>query len=194
MHVRHKLSQSLQQAILPVVLLLIFFFCIAFLQALTIPRGYGPDELAHIDYIYHLAWPGTLPIHGVTTSVWNDAALNPQAMQPPLYYLLATPIVTLLHGQSEEVQTLGLRMVSVVIGMCSVVLSYLLGRRLTPHRPQFAFALAALVASLPMFTYVSAYVTNDGLATLICIGIVLCWTYVLERQDRLSLETVWKAL
>ena len=151
----------------PLTLLLLFFVCNTMLWALIIPRGNGPDELAHIDYIEHLALHGTLPIFGTTPQTTNPNALNPQAMQPPLYYLLATPIRLALGNQPVLVQLRGLRAFSVLIGAGTVALCYRLGRTLVPAQRSFALSVAALVACLPMFT-------------LIGLAVLLCWARLLQ--------------
>src|SRR5678809_842599 len=79
----------------PLALLLLTFFCTALLWAFIIEPGRAPDEWDHFDYIRHLAIRHTLPIYGQTLRIRNPDALNSEAQQPPLYYLLATPFYLL---------------------------------------------------------------------------------------------------
>src|SRR5690349_8497883 len=71
-------------------LLLLAFFCTTLLWAFIVEPGRAPDEWDHFDYIRHLVIRHTLPIYGQTPRFTNPNALNSEAQQPPLYYLLAT--------------------------------------------------------------------------------------------------------
>ena len=157
----------------PLALLLLAFLCNTLLWALVVPPNSPPDEQAHFEYIQHLALRHTLPVYGQTPFVSNAEALNPQAMQPPLYYLLATPIALMLQNQPLVWQYVGLRALSALFGALTVALSYRLARELVPKRPVFALVLAALIAFNPMFTYMSAAINNDSLVNLIYAALLL---------------------
>ncbi len=166
----------------PLALLLLAFLCNTILWALVVPPNSAPDEQAHFEYIQHLALRNTLLVYGKTPYISNPQALNPQAMQPPLYYLLATPIALVLQGQPIVWQYAGLRALSALFGMLTVALSYVLGRELVPEHPAFALVLAALIGLNPMFTFMSAAINNDNLATLIYAALLLMFWRGLHRQ------------
>src|SRR5262249_54999504 len=110
--------------------------------------------------IRHLARTHTLPIYGQTPRIANPHALNSETQQPPLYYLLAIPFYSILGGQVETQQYLAIRLLSAMLGTVAVALTYALGRVLAPQRPEFALALAAVVGFNPMFTFMSAAISN----------------------------------
>lgn len=166
----------------PLTLLLLTFLCNTLLWALVMPPNSAPDEQAHFEYIQHLALRHTLPIYGQTTSTANPQALNPEAMQPPLYYLLATPLALLLQGQPAVWQYAGLRAVSALLGALTVAVSYMLGRALAPERPLFALVLATLIAFNPMFMYMSAAINNDNLVNLIYAALLLMFWHGVQQQ------------
>jgi len=59
------------------------------------------------------------------------------------------------------------RLITVVIGAGSVVLSYLAVRELFPDRPALALGATALAAFNPMFIFVNASVNNDAMTTFV---------------------------
>lgn len=59
------------------------------------------------------------------------------------------------------------RLFSVALGAGTVIVTYLLGRRLFPERTEVRLGAAALNAFLPMFLFVSGSVNNDNLSNLL---------------------------
>jgi len=157
----------------PLTLLLLAFAANALLWAMVVPPGNAPDEWAHFDYIRHIALHGALPIYGQTTHISNPAVLNSEAILPPLYYLLATPLQIALGGYAVTWQMLGLRAFSALLSTITVALVYLLGRALAPNRPEFALTCAALVGFNPMFSFISAAINSDNLINLIYAALLL---------------------
>lgn len=66
------------------------------------------------------------------------------------------------------------RLFSVLLGACTVYLTYLLGREVAPERPEIALGAAAVNAFTPMFLFISGAVNNDNLAIpLASLGVLL---------------------
>ncbi|HYO89856.1 MAG TPA: glycosyltransferase family 39 protein, partial [Candidatus Limnocylindrales bacterium] len=59
------------------------------------------------------------------------------------------------------------RLFSVLLGAGTVLVTYALGRRIFPERPEVALGAAALNAFLPMFLFISGSVNNDNLSNLL---------------------------
>lgn len=59
------------------------------------------------------------------------------------------------------------RLFSVALGAGTVLVTYALGRRIFPERPEVALGAAALNAFLPMFLFISGSVNNDNLSNLL---------------------------
>ena len=77
------------------------------------------------------------------------------------------------------------RWVNVGCGVLAVWLTWRLGRRLWPRRPQLAWGAAALVAFNPQFIYLSAAMNNDVLAAAMGAGILLlCVEWLQEGPSR----------
>jgi 4-amino-4-deoxy-L-arabinose transferase-like glycosyltransferase len=171
----------------PLTLLLLAFTCNTLLWALIIPAGHAPDEWAHFDYILHLTTHRTLPIYGQTRSSIDAANFSKEAMQPPLYYLLAAPLQIALD-KTGDWQIIGLRIYSILLGAITVAISYMFGRRLAPRQPTFALGIASLVAFNPMFTFMCASITNDNLINLIFAGLALLFLIGLQQP---SVSRAW---
>lgn len=169
-------------ALHPLALVLLAFFCNTLLWAYVVESGRAPDEWDHFDYIRHLVYRHSLPIYGVTPRFTNPNALNSETQQPPLYYLLGMPFY-LLGGQTPTSQVLAVRVLSVLLGTATVALTYALGRAVAPKRRAFALALATIVGFNPMFTFMSAAISNDVLINAIFPALLLLLCYLLRQQS-----------
>ncbi|MHB1356120.1 MAG: ArnT family glycosyltransferase [Anaerolineae bacterium] len=65
------------------------------------------------------------------------------------------------------------RLISILLGACTILFTYLIGREFWPQRPWLALAGAALLAFTPMFLFISASVSNDNL--IILTSTLACW-------------------
>ena len=66
------------------------------------------------------------------------------------------------------------RLITVVIGAGSVVLTYFAVRDLFPNRPALALGATALTAFNPMFIFVNASVNNDAMTTFVgCLNLLM---------------------
>ncbi len=155
------------------------------------PLGASPDELSHLHYLTGIADHARLPPAG-----------EPERQQPPLYYLLGA-IVAKLTGDDSRL----IRLVSVVLGVLTILTIFLVARRLFPLRPYLAIGAAALVALLPEAQYLAGAINDDNLAwlagaLLVLAGVVVMQSAVLTTRLALGAglavalavlakETVW---
>lgn len=97
-----------------------------------------------------------------------------EAMQPPLYYLLAEP-EWLLGARFGG--TLGAvyaaRLFSALIAACLAPLAYLLALAVRPGAERMALLAAGLAALLPGYMLNATQITNDGLAAVLGAGLAL---------------------
>jgi len=125
------------------------------------------DGDGHLDYIRTVATRGVLPHSG-----WGS-----QSYQPPLYYLLASPLWA--DGDPKRVQLL-----SLALSVATLLTYYrLLSRTRLVRDTRGRFWGLALVALLPQFVMFGLYVSNDALAMLIGALIALVAS---ESADRLT--------
>lgn len=186
---------ALLQRNLPFVLLLAIYLLVAGLFAVFTPAWQNPDEPAHYNYIAQIARGGCCPV--IQMGDWDAAYLDrlksarfaPDLLselgsvqyedhQPPLYYLLQTPLFTLTGGSLTA-----LRLFSVVMGAGIVCCVYALGLLVMPQLRQAALAAAALVAFLPQHVAVLASVNNDALANLLIAAVLLACVLYLRGRD-----------
>ncbi len=80
------------------------------------------------------------------------------------------------------------RLLSVLMGLGTVYLTYRLGRELFPAHPEIGLAGAAFTAFTPMFLFISASVNNDNLATLLASAIL----WLLVRAVRRAEHPSWR--
>ncbi len=74
------------------------------------------------------------------------------------------------------------RFLSVLLGLGTVIVTYLLARQLFPKRPEVALGAAALNAFLPMFLFISGSVNNDNLSNLLGNGLILLIVLLLKAD------------
>ncbi len=162
-------------------LILLVYLALGAGYALLTPLWQAPDEPAHYNNIAHIARTGSLPVlqPGDYDQAYleklkaegfpPDLSIGPvryEGHQPPLYYLLMTPLLWLLQGAGLQLQVWGLRLVNVGIGALVIFFIWLSARRLFPKRPQVALLALGFVAFLPMHIAMSASINNDTLAEL----------------------------
>jgi len=162
--------------------------------AVFTPAWQAPDEPAHFNYVRCLAEGKGLPIllpgdypHQYLEEIkarrfppdMPIAPLRYEFHQPPLYYLLATPVYLLFRGT-----LLPLRLLSVGLGGLLLLAIWRLLWMAFPGREGLALATVAFVAFLPMHVAFSAAVNNDVLAELwLVLGVWGLLRYLRDGQD-----------
>jgi hypothetical protein len=162
--------------------------------AVLTPVWQVPDEPAHYNYVRSLAEGRGFPVLeqgdydqaylNRLTSEGFPAELSVEALeyedhQPPLYYLLATPIYVLSDGA-----VLPLRMFSVLLGAGLLMVVFGTVRTIFPTRPELALMAAAFVAFIPQHLTMTAGVNNDTLAELAVGGTLWALAgYAGRRQE-----------
>jgi 4-amino-4-deoxy-L-arabinose transferase-like glycosyltransferase len=174
--------------------------------ALLTPAWQVPDEPAHYNYIRQIAEEGRLPI--IKTGDWDSdyqarlissgfasqytgemGRIEYEDHQPPLYYLLASPVYALSGGDLRA-----LRLFSVLIGLGVVVGCYLLLQRLWPQQPFIPPAATAVLAFIPQHLAMLGGVNNDPLAEL-CVVLVFWRALVyLEADEARPRAALWLGL
>jgi hypothetical protein len=123
------------------------------------------------------------------TPVFPDGTTFPQneAIQPPLYYVLMTP-VALLVPWSQRV--LVMRLLGTSFVMLAVLLLYAAVREVSPHRPLAAGLAAAILGTMAGVTSVLSQVQNDALLLPLCVGTF----WLLARDLRRRRAGLWLPL
>ncbi len=162
------------------VILLVAYLLAGSLFAIYTPPWQVPDEPAHYNNVAHIAKTITLPVlhmgdynqRKLQTLLdtkflrrFSPGTLLYESYQPPLYYLLATPIFWLSDGD-----LLALRLFGVLLGALSVLLLYLCLALVFPGKTLIPLGAAAFSALLPMHMALAASVNNDGLAELLMMA------------------------
>lgn len=159
------------------------YLLVALLYVAATPPWQAPDEPAHYNYIAHIVATGRLPV--LHPGDYNQTLLETllqthfapklptgglryEAYQPPLYYLLATPVFLLTEGSLTM-----LRLLNVFLGGLNILLLFLCLETVFPGKPLITVGATAFVALLPMHVAVTAAVNNDGLADLLISAAML---------------------
>jgi len=181
---RDRLLERLSLAAICVV-----YLAVTLAYSLMTPAWEANDEAQHAGYVQHLLEHRSLPplasesgheahqppLYYALAALWQ-AALGVPSFRPdpipredPIVIVpgRATPELMLSHDYGEEQRTHArylhlLRLLSVVLGLLTVLLTYV-AARLATGRADVALAAAAFVALLPKLNVVSAVVTNDAL-------------------------------
>ncbi|MBE2197486.1 MAG: DUF2142 domain-containing protein [Anaerolinea sp.] len=162
-------------------LIVFVYLMLGALFATLTPPWQAPDEPAHYNYVRQLAagqWPvmelgdydeaykneavssGFAPQYDVSVITYED-------WQPPLYYLLLTPLFWLTGGS-----LLALRLASLLLGAGVVALAYGVAWRLFGGKGWLAAGTAVFVAFIPQHLAILASVNNDALAELLIAAIL----------------------
>ena len=178
-------------------LILLFYLALGAGYALLTPVWQAPDEPAHFNNIVHIAQTGRLPV--LQPGDYDQAYLEKlkaerfppelsiapvryEGHQPPLYYLLMTPLLWLLQGAGLTAQVWALRLLNVGIGALVIFFIWLGARRLFPKRPRVALLAAGFTAFLPMHIAMSAAINNDALAELFIVAVMFRLLGALQEE------------
>ncbi|MFN2251698.1 MAG: DUF2142 domain-containing protein [Anaerolineae bacterium] len=191
--------------------LAIGYLVVAVMWAVAVPLLEKPDEVHHAAYVRFVERESRLPVQAGET----DAFVEPEAQQPPAYYVAAAQLLRMMHatglpawdpedwvprinpafaGDPASLTTntfwlhgvadglpepqpsldlLVLRLVNVLLGLATVVLTYRIGLLVFAQRHWPALAAAALVAFLPQLTFVTSSVSNDPLSWAVSAAYLL---------------------
>ncbi len=163
-------------------ILLSLYLAGAIFHAATLPTGAtgyqnAPDEAAHVAYIRSLS-------QGVMPTQANSAAdpLGYEWHQPPLYYAIGTLFLPL--GER------GLRGLSILCGVLTLLVIYRTARLLKPDDPDFAIVAMGVAALIPTHLAVTSAVNNDSLLEL-CCSVVLYLLLIAFRSGLNLWRAVW---
>lgn len=183
--VAHKLL-----AHMPAIAILVVFLFVGTLYVAYTPIWQAPDEPAHYNYIRALGEGRGLPVMApgdydqaylerLTAERFppdlSIAPLEYEDHQPPLYYLLATPVYWLFQGSVRA-----LRLFSLLLGGVAVALIFLILREFIPDRPGVAWLGGGLVAFIPQFVAMMASINNDALL----LALLWLWLWLALRYLR----------
>jgi 4-amino-4-deoxy-L-arabinose transferase-like glycosyltransferase len=173
-----------------VAIIVVLYALLAGSYVLNTPAWQAPDEPAHYNYIVDIATRWRLPVLQMgdydqeLLDALRRSGFPPEASidqvryegyQPPLYYLMATPIFWLSNGN-----LLALRFWGVFLGVCTILTLYRCLELVFPGKPLISVSATAFAALLPMHIAMNAAVNNDSLAELLVAGsllVLLRWMY-----------------
>ena len=174
----------------PAMAILAVFLIVGTLYAVYTPVWQAPDEPAHYNYIRALAEGDGFPV--LEPGDYDQAYLSrltsekfpPELLvdsvkyeghQPPLYYLLATPVYWLGGGS-----VVALRLFSLLLGAIGVAMVMAILREFWPDRPGMAWLGGGLVAFIPQFVAMMAAINNDALT----LALLWLWLWLALRYLR----------
>ena len=162
------------------------------------------DEAPHYDYVQTLAEDARLPrldrdlLHDEVLALDDRTYPGPpareaterglagrsyEAFQPPLYYLLATPVFAV--AGDHEAKLFALRGLGLALLLGAVAVAWLLTRRLVPEDPVPAFGIVLTVFLWPGVVVRAVTVSNAALEMLLGTALSLAlWRALSERSER----------
>jgi hypothetical protein len=186
---------------------------------LAIPVWHPGDEAQHYAYVASLARGDGIPVLGedrVPEEVTRLAKRSPtfgfrslpvaptphdpawgatreqyEAVQPPLYYALLALPYRLVRPAGVVATLYALRVVTLLVSLTAIPLTWLLARQLFPTAPSVAVAAPALLVAMQAYNANGAYVTNDALVPPLAVAALLPAAAALRRgpTTRLALAS-----
>ena len=153
-----------------------------------------PDEVGHFAYVMSLADQGKIPVPGESPlpeeilKDWKGPGelqseiQNWTAQHPPLYYYSAVPFLRIARLITADLhrQVRITRIDNVLIGAFSLLVLFLAVREMTGDS-RIAFVAGGSTAFVPMYTHLSAGVTNDVATVLLVSGAAFFWGRFFRR-------------
>ena len=171
---------------IPLLLIILVYLFIGSLYVTQTPPWQAPDEPAHYNYVRQLAG-GNLPVmepgdydqEYINEIVFEEAfapgysidSITYEDWQPPLYYLIQTPVFAASEGSFTT-----MRLLSLLLGAGTIILAYAIALRIAPTEPWLALTAAIFVAFLPQHMAMMTSINNDVLAELLiaaCLFLIL---------------------
>ena len=172
-----------------------------------VPPWQHYDEPTHFEYVWLVANQSGLPKPGVFDQnmrlqvaasmlehgFYRDLGASPkledvaafigytQLDDPPLYYLIASLPVRLLHSQSVTVQLYATRLVSLCLYLIVILIAWYFMGELVDKRNPLRWMVPITLALLPSFTDIMTAVNND-------VGAVLVFSLFLWASVRLVIK------
>jgi hypothetical protein len=112
-------------------------------------------------------------------SMWWPA--DTELDRPPLYCILGAAFYSLVAHQPIVTQLYILRLVSVLLGVLTVLVAFLTIRELFPDDKLLSAGVLAFIVFLPMFTHITSSILNDSLASLVASAIIYLLIVSLKR-------------
>lgn len=150
------------------------FIAVVLLEMSLRPIYEAPDEISHLHYAQLIANHAALPGAGIH-----------ERQQPPLYYLLSAALLKLGLGLT------GMRMLSLVCGLLTLMLCALVAREIWPRRPWLWVGAAAIAAAVPEMQYLAGAATNESLSWTVGALLVLLTLKVLRSHDPAPTLVLW---
>jgi len=177
---------------------LVAYLLLAAAYSILVPLGEAPDEVSHYAYVRTLAREHRLPspagmafgetfqppLYYATAALTNfsiaEGAFLPQANADFRIEDTSGPPNLLLHPRQEDFPYHDgalawhlIRLYSVLLGLVTIYATYRLACLLFPTQRTLPWAVAAFVAFLPEFLFLSGAVNNDNLST--ALSALLLW-------------------
>lgn len=180
--------------------ILLIYLVVGVLFVYYTPVWQAPDEPAHYNYVRQLA-EGRLPvieagdydqdflmevvfISGFAPR-YSLESIEYEDWQPPLYYLLQTPIYLVNNGSLTA-----MRLFSLLLGAGVVILAYALVMKLAPQEQWLALTTAVFIAFLPQHMAMITSANNDALAELLLAAILYGLVVIGQSDSFRARETV----
>ena len=188
-----KLTQP--EAILTAIVAIYLALAVAY--ASTIPKWNAPDEPSHYNYVKHIAQERELPVlepgdydfdylEKLKAAKFPDGmpidSIRYESHQPPLYYLLATPLFWATAALQVNSQVITLRLLSALFGALTILVGYRTLRLAFGRDTLVPVAAAAFIASVPMYIHLTAAINNDSLANLLLSLVLLAGVSLLAQS------------
>lgn len=113
--------------------------------------------------------------------IWGQYGTHTRLGSPPLYHILAASLQPFTSDDVLEQMYLA-RLVSVVLGIGTVVLAFLTLMEVFPYDPFLFLGVPTFITFLPMYSYMRGTVNSDSLATL--FGALVIYVLVLAFTRR----------
>lgn len=142
------------------------------------PSFYAPDEESHFKYVKYLSDNVSFPVQ---TTITGEDGNDWEYYQPPLYYLLMTPIYRFseLLFHSRTLTVILMRLASVLMWCVTMLFTLRIMQRLGIKNEFVRVFTAGMTALLPTYTFISSMINNDNL--VIMLGSIIL--YILLNKE-----------
>jgi len=212
--IREKVTNDL-----PLVLLLALFLILGVIYNLITPLWEAPDETGHFSYVLYLTQEQRLPVMGeiheayqpplyyalgAMATFWIHTSDIGELLRHNPRFIWSgegNEINVMIHGNDELFPYHGaalamhvVRFLSTLLGMLTVLTTYLLAREIFPESRYVALGATAINAFIPQFIFMNSVINNDSLLITLSSLCLLQMVRIIRGKEVSRATFLWLGL
>jgi len=214
-----QLSWIRETVVIPLLVLLSLFVILGATYSVITPLWEAPDETCHLSYVLYLTREHRLPVMGefeeahqpplyyglgAMATFWIETSNVGELLRHNPKFIWSgegDEVNAMIHGNDELFPYHGtalamhlVRFLSTLLGMVTVLTTYLLAREIVPESRSLALGAAAINAFIPQFIFINSVINNDSLVITLSSLSLLQMVRIMKGKEVPRVAFLWLGL